>query len=452
MTRQAAVVLAAGKGARMKSRVPKALHRICGREMVGLVVEAAGGAGLAPIVLVAPPDTRPFRDVLDDGVLYRVQAEPRGSGHALLQARDSMNGVDSVVLLYGDVPLIRPDTLRRMLRRHADSEACVTLVTSTPGSPDGLGRVVRDSSGAVTSVIEEADADERTKAIGEVNVGVYSFRASWLWPNLETLAPAAGGEIYLTDLVSLASRQGMPVTSVAATDADEAVGINTRSQMAGAEAALRKRIAERWMEQGISLADPATTYIDVGVRLGQDTVVLPNTHLTGESRIGADCHIGPNAIISDSVVGDGCRIVASTIEKSTLAEGVRVGPFSHVRPGTVLGRGVRIGNFAELNRSKLGENSRSAHFSYIGDADVGVNVNVGAGTVTCNYDGESKHETVIEDGAFIGSDSMLVAPVRVGARSRTGAGSVITRDVPPDSQAYGVPAKVRSREAADDES
>ena len=450
MTRQAAVVLAAGKGVRMRSRVPKVLHRICGKELVGLVVEAAREAGLAPIVLVVPPETQPFEDTLGDAVRYRVQAEPLGSGHALLQARDSLNGAENVVLLYGDVPLIAPDTLRSMIREHAHSEACVTLVTSTSASPDGLARVVRDSTGALTSLVEEAEADEATRAISEINVGVYSFRTSWLWPNLETLAPAAGGEIYLTDLVSLASKQGMPIASVQLTDSDEAIGINTRAQLSSAEGVLRRRIAEHWMEQGVSLPDPATTYIDANVKLGQDTVVLPNTHLMGESRIGADCQIGPNTIISDSTIGDGCRIVASTVESATLDEKVRVGPFSHVRPGTVLGRGVHIGNFAEVNRSKLGQDTRSAHFSYIGDADVGENVNIGAGTVTCNYDGEKKNATVIEDGAFIGSDSMLIAPVRIGARSKTGAGSVVTQDVPSDSQAYGVPAKVRPGKARDD--
>lgn len=442
MTTYAAVILAAGKGVRMKSRTPKVLHRICGREMLSLVVGAAREAGLEHTVVVVPRDSKAIRDALGDRVSYAEQSEPLGSGHALLQAQAAVGDAYGVVVLSGDVPLIRPDTLKEMLRRHRARRACVTLLTSTLTAPDGLGRVVRSPSGEVAAIVEESDADEATLGIREVNGGTYCFDAAWLWENLPGLTPSRKGEIYLTDLIALAVQQGMTVEPVQSKYAYETLGVNNRIQLAEAEGVLRQRIRERWMLSGVTMPDPSSVYIDDTAELGEDTLVLPNTYIRGSTRIGRDCEIGPGSIIADSAIGDGCKVVASVIEGSTLEDGVDIGPFSHLRPGCYLEKGVHVGNYVEIKNSRLKSGTKSGHFSYIGDAELGANVNIGAGTITCNYDGEKKNRTVIGDDAFIGSDTMLVAPVTVGERAATGAGAVVTRDVPPDTLAVGVPARI----------
>ena len=428
----------------MKSRTPKVLLRICGREMLSLVVDVVMDASFAPVVVV-PPDSGAFRDALGDRVRYVEQAQPLGSGHAVLQTAQLLRGVDDVAVLHADVPLIRPETLTRMMEHHVQRGACITMLTSRSMPSDGLGRVLRDPAGAVAAVVEEQDADDAVRAITEVNAGIYCFRTSWLWESLKGLVPSASGEFYLTSLVSLAVKQGQPVETIESLDPHETAGVNTRVQLAQVDGALRQRIREKWMLQGVSMQDPLTVYIDATVELGSDTVVLANTHLTGNTRIGSDCEIGPNSMISDSTLGDRCRVVASMVNGAKLAEGVHVGPFSHVRPGSCLEDGVFIGSFAEVKMSRLGPGTKSHHFSYVGDADLGANVNVGAGTVTCNYDGKTKHRTIVGDDAFIGSGSMLIAPVTIGARSTTGAGSVVTKDVPPDSLVVGSPARVRSK-------
>ena len=426
----------------MNSMNPKVVHRICGVEMVRLVADSARQAGLDPIVVVVPGDSQAIRDALDSYVSYAVQPEPLGSGHAVLQAVNSLAGLETVVVLSGDVPLIRPETIRDMIRVHIEREAGVTLLTSTHANADGLGRVVRASTGGITAIVEESEADNTTLGINEINGGAYCFRGTWLAESLGMLPKSSRGEIFLTDTIALASQQGVPVESVQSEDPSETLGVNTRVQLAEAESALRHRILERWMLYGVTIQDPASVYIDADVELGQDTVVLPNTHITGHSLISRNCRIGPNSIVSDSTVGDSCHIVASVVEGARLDKCVDVGPFSHIRAGSHLEEGVHIGNYAEVKNSRLGPGTKSGHFSYIGDAELGANVNIGAGVVTCNYDGENKNRTVIEDDAFIGSDSMLIAPVIIGARSSTGAGSVVSKDVPPDSIAVGAPARV----------
>ena len=434
-------MLAAGKGTRMKSRLPKVLHRVCGREMVALVVDTVEAAELDPTVVVVPADSVDVRDALLDRVRYAEQSQPRGSGLALLEAKSVLAGVENVVVVYADMPLILPETLLHMRRVHHDADAAITILTAVSGRPDGLGRVIRSSDGSVEAIVEERDADIVTRGITEINLGAYYFKADWLWPNLENLPPSQGGEIYLTDLIALADQQGEVVESVNPEDNSEALGVNNRAELARAESVLRDRLRTKWMLEGVTIQDPATVYIDAGVELGQDTTLLANTHVTRGSSIGKDCRIGPNSIVSDSKIGDRCEIVASVIEDSTLEEGVSVGPFSHLRPGSHLERDVHIGNFAEVKNSRLGSGTKSGHFSFIGDADIGANVNIGAGTVTVNYDGRRKHRTTVGDGAFIGCDTMLIAPVTVGAGADTGAGAVVRDDVPPDSRVVGVPAR-----------
>ena len=450
MNTHSAVVLAAGSSTRMKSQTPKVLHRICGVAMVRLVVDSAANAGLNPIVVVVPQDSQAIKETLGNRVKYVVQTEPLGSGHALLQARPRLRGVDNVVALYGDVPLVPEAIIRKMVCVHRERKATLTLLTSRDTKPDGLGRVVRSADGAITGVVEESEADPATLATTETNSGLYCFRGSWLWENLSSLAPSTRGEIFLTDLVGLAHKQDQVIESVQSVDPNETLGVNTRLELARVEAVLRQRIRERWMLQGVTMPDPSTVYIDATAEIGQDTVILPNSRVTGSSHIAENCEIGPNSTISDSILGNGCKIVASMVEGSTLEESVDVGPFSNIRPGSHLGREVHIGNFSEVKASRLGAGTKSGHFSYIGDAHLGDDVNIGAGTVTCNYDGEKKNSTIIGDGAFIGSGSMLVAPVKIGARSTTGAGSVVTKDVAPDTVVAGVPARELSKKKVSD--
>ena len=434
----------------MKSRTPKPLHTICGTEMLLHVIDAVRDAGIAEIAAVIPPDARPFHARLGDSVLYATQAEPLGTGHALLQAQHSLQSADNILVLYGDTPLIQASTLTHLVRRHLDSEACATIVTSIADKPDGMGRILRNDTGSITSIVEELNADAATLEIREVNSGLYCFRSSWLWTNLERLAPATNGELLLTDLIRAAVEQGLPVESVTSDDPHETMGVNDRLQLANAESMLRQRIRERWMLDGVTMPDYTTVYIDKSATLEPDTVILPNTHITGNSVIGGGCVIGPNSIIDNARIGDHCEVVSSVVRDSTLESGVDVGPFSHIRGGSHIEAGVHIGTSAEVKNSRLGRGTKMGHFSYMGDATLGANVNIGAGAITCNFDGDSKHETIIGQDAFIGSDTMLVAPVKIGDRASTGAGAVVTKDVPADSTVIGVPARVRQSDNASD--
>jgi bifunctional UDP-N-acetylglucosamine pyrophosphorylase/glucosamine-1-phosphate N-acetyltransferase len=302
--------------------------------------------------------------------------------------------------------------------------------------------VVRGADGELLAVVEAAQATPEQLRLSEVNVGAYCFDAEWLWETLPRLPLSPKGEYYLTDTVAAAVAAGRRVAVVTTGDEVEAIGVNNRAQLAEAEAALRRRINEQWMLAGVTLLDPATTYIEPGVTLGPDTVVLPNTHLAGRTRVGAGCVLGPNTIVRDTAIGDRCRVECSVLEGATLADEVSVGPFAHLRSGARLERGVHMGNFGEVKNSTLGPGVKMGHFSYVGDATLGAGVNVGAGTITCNFDGVKKSPTTIGAGAFIGSDTLLVAPVTVGPGARTGAGAVVTKDVPPDSLAVGLPARV----------
>ena len=447
MITHAALILAAGKGTRMNSQTPKVLHRVCGREMVCLVEESARQAGLSPIAVVVPQDSGQIEAALGSEMSYVTQKEQLGTGHAVLQAEDVLSTVENVLVMYGDVPLINADTLKHMMKRHDETEACITVLTSTLVSPDGLGRIIRDGSGTITAIVEERDADAETRSIREVNSGFYCFRGPWLWAHLNGLPSSQKGEVFLTDLVALAARQGMQVESVLSDDEYETMGVNNLVQLAKAETVMRRRIRERWMMQGVSMPDPSSVYIDHSVELGQDTVILPNTHITGRTRIGEGCRIGPNSMISESTLGSRCEVLSSVIRESHLEDDVDVGPFSHIREGSHLEQGVHVGTSAEIKRSHLGRDTKMGHFSYMGDAHLGTNVNIGAGAVTCNFDGENKNETHIGDDVFVSCDTMLIAPVTLGDRSATGAGAVVTKDVAADALVVGVPARETPRKS-----
>jgi bifunctional UDP-N-acetylglucosamine pyrophosphorylase/glucosamine-1-phosphate N-acetyltransferase len=340
------------------------------------------------------------------------------------------------------MPLIRVETFRRLIECQLDNDGPLTLLSALSDDPRGFGRIERDESNQVLGIVEEAHANERQLAITELNVGAYCFRADWVWEHLDQLPVSPKGEYYLTDLVGIAAVGGMKVMSIPVESLDESIGVNTRVHLAEAELALRKRILTHWMEAGVTVRDPSTTYVDSGVSIGQDTLLLPNTYLEGETVVGSGCTVGPNTIIRSSTIGDACTILSSVVEHATIEDEVEIGPYAHLRTGTYLEQGVHVGNFGEIKNSRLGRGVKMGHFSYIGDATIGEGVNIGAGTITCNFDGERKNKTEIGSGAFIGSDTMLVAPVRIGKGARTGAGSVVTKDVPDNSIAVGIPARV----------
>jgi len=446
--RWTAIILAAGLGKRMRSRKPKALHTIAGRPMLLHVLAAvresfAATGSDARYVAVVGHGAEQLKAILDAGVRSVDQTEQLGTGHAVAQAQPLAKDSANILVLNADVPLVSPETVSGLMARHMKHNADLTFLTAIIDDPRGQGRVQRNTAGLVTGIVEEADADAATLANGEVNVGVYCFRGDWLWPRLSRIERSAAGEYYLTDLVGMAADEGSELVAVPVADPIEALGINDRTQLAQAEAVVRDRILRRHMLAGVTIVDPATTYVDADVTIGMDTTLYPGTCLSGKAVIGEECIVGPGSHVVDSTLGDRCRVISSVVEQSTLEKGVDVGPFAHVRAGAHICDGVHIGNYAEVKNSRLGPSTRMGHFSYVGDATVGADVNIGAGTITCNFDGMRKHRTVIGDGAFIGSDTMLVAPVEIGAGARTGAGSVVNHDVPPNALAVGVPARIR---------
>ena len=437
------VILAAGQGMRMRSSLPKTLHPLAGRPMARWVLEAAREAGFRRCVVVVGPDSDDLRAALGDEIEYAVQPAPQGTGHAVAQAREAAGDAEQVLVLNGDVPLITAETLTRLAGAHEEQAADLTFLTARVEEVGEYGRVERDVEGRVTGIVEAPEREATASGPAEINAGQYCFRADWLWSHLAAVSPSAGGEQYLTSLVPLAVQEGTALLPVLAGNSDEVGGVNDQVQLAQAETLLRERINRRHLLAGVSLIDPATTYIDCNVTIGGDTVVEPNTHLKGQTAVGKECRLGPNSTLRDAMIGDRCRIEASTVEEATLEEDVDVGPYSHLRPGSYLCAGVHIGNFAEVKNARLGRGVKMGHMSYIGDAEVGDETNIGAGTVTCNFDGREKQRTIIGKDVFIGSDTMLVAPVTLGDGARTGAGSVVTRDVPAGASAVGAPARTR---------
>lgn len=443
MARTVAVVLAAGQGKRMRSNRPKVLHTLAGRPIIEYVLEAIKEAGIEEQVIVIGHQGELVRQALGEGYRFAYQDPPLGTGHAVLAAEPHLPPeADTVLVVCGDAPLLRGETLRRLVEFHQKEQAQATVLTARRADPTGYGRIIRGPGGGVLAVVEERDAGPEELAVTEVNTGTYCFERQALFAALRQVGTAnAQGEYYLPDVIGILVRQGGKVAALEG-PAEEGTGINSRKELAAVEALLRVRVNEALMESGVTLVDPAFTYVDATVRVGRDTILYPGTILVGSTVIGEGCQIGPFTTISNSRLGNGVQVRYAVIEESEIGDGCQVGPFAYLRPGTRLSARVKVGDFVEIKKCEIGEGSKVPHLTYLGDAVVGKGVNIGAGTITCNYDGERKWPTYIDDEAFIGSNTNLVAPVRVGRGAFIGAGSTITKDVPPGS--LGV---ARSRQA-----
>jgi len=444
------IILAAGSGTRMKSDLPKFLHAVSGRPLVEWSLQASATvSGERPIVVVGH-GRQQVQELLQERVEYAVQEEQLGTGHAVQQAEPLLRSREgAVIVIYSDMPLLRGETLRDLIEIFEDESKSgdlgIAMLTIHREDPQGFGRIVRHEDGQIAAIVEEVDCTPEQLKIQELNPGIYCFDSEWLWDNLSKMPLSAKGEYYLTDMISIAVSQGKRVvsTTVAAEDVN---GINTRLQLSQAEAVMRQRILDSLMLSGVTIMDPASTYIEDTVSIAQDTTILPGCLLQGDTKIGGHSVIGPNTRVVNSTVGAHSEISYSVIEQASVGDYCDVGPFAHLRKGAVLDTGVHMGNFGEVKNSYLGPGTKMGHFSYIGDTQIDDNVNIGAGTITCNYDGKNKSQTKIGENAFIGSGTMLVAPVTIGENAQTGAGSVVTKDVPADTVVYGVPARQPKKE------
>ena len=436
MSSQAAIVLAAGKGTRMRSDLPKVLHPVCGLPMVEHVVRALRGAGVGRVIVVVGHGGEAVQAALGGSVEYAWQHEQLGTGHAVRCAAEALAGFEgTIVVASGDTPLVDADTMAGLLGAH--EESALTVATAILENPTGYGRIVRDAAGKPVRIVEQKDATPEQRVIHEVNAGLYAFDAATLFRLLPTLKNEnAQGEYYLTDLVAMVAADGLTLSAYTA-DAALLAGVNDRWQLAEVETTLRRTILRRHALNGVTLRDPATTYVEADVEIGPDATLEPGCHLLGRTVIGAGAHLGPNAILKDATVGANARIRLSLVEDSTVGEGAKVGPFAHLRMGSRMAKGARVGNFVELKNAELGERVAAGHLTYLGDTTVGPRTNIGAGTITCNYDGFAKHRTLIGEDVFVGSQSTLVAPLALGDGSMIAAGSVITADLGPGDAGFG---------------
>jgi bifunctional UDP-N-acetylglucosamine pyrophosphorylase / glucosamine-1-phosphate N-acetyltransferase len=441
--RVAIAIMAAGKGTRLKSRLPKVLHEVGGKPLLGHVISAA--TSVVPpsdvYAIIGHEADRVRAAVADAGVNFVLQSEQHGTGHALMVAREALSKYEHVIVLSGDAPQITPQTLAQLLNFHLDQRAAMTLLSADLDDPTGYGRVIRKGtrSAEVKAIVEEKSASLSQKKIREINAGFYVFSVPQLFAHIEKLSTAnAHAEYYLTDLAEVLRRARQRVVAWKTENSSEVLGANTRAELALIDQQMRMRKCQQLMAEGITIFYPATCVIDDDVEISADTVIEPFVQILGHSRIGANCRIRSYSVIRDSEIADGVLIRNGCIlEEASIGRNAVLGPYSHLRPGSEIGEGAHVGNFVETKKIKLGKGSKANHLTYLGDAEIGSGVNIGAGTITCNYDGVNKNMTVIEDGAFIGSDSTLVAPVRVGKGAYVGAASCITQDVPEDSLGLG---------------
>ena len=431
------IILAAGKGTRMKSDLPKVLHPVCGIPMVKHVVAAANRVSQRKPLVVIGYKAEMVSTALGEETEYVLQEEQLGTGHAIMMAAPQLQGFSGdLLVLYGDTPLITAETLAKLVVEHQRVESSVTVLSVEVENPAGYGRIIRDKNGNLERIVEEKDTSPEEKKVKEVNTGIYIFNYQDLAETLMRIKPKnAQGEYYLTDVIELLAAEGKKTWAVLCENSQELLGPNDRKTLAETDRIMRRRILENLMMEGVSIIDPASTYIEPQVEIGRDTIIYPGTFLQGETKIGVGCQIGPYSQLRDSQIGDASQVRFSVLDHAKTGEGANIGPYSFLRPGTVVEKNGKVGGFVETKNTQIGEGSKVPHLSYIGDCLIGTGVNIGAGTITCNYDGYAKHETVIGDGAFIGSNTNLVAPVSVGKGALVGAGSTITKDIPEDALA-----------------
>ena len=434
--RTTAIILAAGQGTRMKSKLPKVLHRVLGKPMVQWVIDCLTAAGVTDKITVLGHGAEQVATVVGEQTSIVYQTEQLGTGHAVMQGVKALGTEnDCVIVICGDTPLLQADTIKALLAKHNAEKNMVTVLTAQASDPTGYGRIVRNGA-QIEAIVEQKDATEEEKTITEINTGTYCFNQQFLLQYLPTLTTNnAQKEYYLTDLIKIANQNQFPVGGYQLDDFSESLGVNNRVQLAQAEQVLRQRKCNEVMLAGVTLMDPASTYIGADVVIGNDTIIYPNVVLEGATVIGSDNIIGMNCRFVDSIIGDNNDIQSTTIVESTVGNGCKIGPMAYLRPGTVLADQVKIGDFVEVKKSQIGTGTKIPHLSYVGDAVVGNSVNIGCGTITCNYDGVNKYQTTIKDNAFIGSNTNLVAPVVVEEKAFIGAGSTITKDVPADTLA-----------------
>lgn len=432
MKNRFAVILAAGQGTRMKSKLYKVLHPVCEKPMIAHIIDEVKQLNATYIVTIIGHGAEKVKETIGSSVSYALQAEQLGTAHAVMQAREQLADKDGVTLVVcGDTPLITNETMEQLIRHHEEADAKATILTAETPQPTGYGRIVRGEDGNVRRIVEEKDATDIEKEIQEINTGTYCFDNKSLFDALTKVKnDNSQGEYYLPDVIEILQKDSQVIAAFKTTHFDETIGVNDRVALSQAEAVMRKRINEHHMHNGVTIIDPANTYIASGVTIGQDTVIYPGTKLTGNVTIGEECTIGPHSEITDCQIGERTVIKQSVVSSSEIGHDVTIGPFAHIRPESVLGNNIKIGNFVEVKKSTLANGAKASHLSYIGDAELGKDVNIGCGTITVNYDGKNKHVTKVEDGAFIGCNTNLIAPVTVGRNAYVAAGSTITEHVP----------------------
>ncbi|GJL49263.1 MAG: bifunctional protein GlmU [Nitrospirales bacterium] len=461
MSSVSAVIMAAGQGTRMKSAIPKVLHPVAGKPMVWYMSALARRIADSAVAIVVGHGAEQVRDYLhqEEATLAPFfvveQTQQLGTGHAVQQAQsvvlsDKEPVADHCLILNGDTPLLTEATVRALLDYHDSSQATVTILTTILEHPQGYGRVVRGAESQVLNIVEDRDASESEKSIQEVNVGTYIVNTNFLFESLETLKPQnVQGEYYLTDIIGMAVSQKLRVSALVTTDTNETIGINNREHLALAEQEMRKRVCRIWMQNGVTLLDPNRTSIDADVVIGRDSVLYPDVRLEGRTTIGEDCVVRSHTRITNSILGDRVQVLECCVfNEAEIDQEVNIGPFAHLRPGVKIRARAKVGNFVELKQAELGEGSKANHLSYLGNTIIGRNVNIGAGTITCNYDGYRKAQTVIEDEVFIGSDTQLIAPIRVGRGAIIAAGTTLTQDVPPEALGISRPVQLNKEGAA----